>query len=204
MADGKPVSESSLPAPNLDAARERAVERLSTHYARDQLTLDELESRLERVYAARTTEALNAVFAGLPAIATPGAPGTTVAAIKRPRSRTYLAVMSGVVRRGAWVVPKRISALAFMGGVELDLREAILDPRVTEISVLAVMGGVVVTVPPNVRLESDGFAFMGGFEDQLKQPASGDPNAPVVRLTGFAFMGGVEVRVMEPGAPVDE
>lgn len=60
------------------------------------------------------------------------------------------------------------------------------------------------TVPPNVRLESDGFAFMGGFEDQLEQPASGDLHAPVVKLTGFAFMGGVEVRVLEPGAPVEE
>jgi hypothetical protein len=55
-----------------------------------------------------------------------------------------------------------------------------------------------------VRLECDGFAFMGGFEDQLKQPSSGDPNAPVVRLTGFAFMGGVEARVLPPGAPAEE
>ena len=198
------MTNSPLPAPSLDSARERVVERLSTHYARDELTLDELESRLERVYAARTMEAIESVLAGLPAIA-PAAPlSTTVAEVKRPRSRTYMAVMSGVVRRGAWMVPRRIRAVAFMGGVELDLREAIIDPGRTEISVLAVMGGVVVTVPPNVRLESDGFAFMGGFEDQLKQPASGDPNAPVVRLTGFALMGGVEARVLEPGAPVED
>jgi predicted membrane protein len=91
-----------------------------------------------------------------------------------------------------------------MGGIELDLRDATLDPGVTQISAVAVMGGVVVTVPPNVRLECDGFAFMGGFEDQLKAPASGDPNAPVVKLTGFAFMGGVEVRVLEPGAPTED
>lgn len=193
-----------LPAPSLDGVRERVVERLSTHYARDQLTLEDLESRLERVYAARTTDAIESVLAGLPAMVPAGTGDTAVADVKRPRSRTYMAVMSGVVRRGAWVVPKHIQAVAFMGGVELDLREAILDPRVTEISVLAVMGGVVVTVPPNVRLESDGFAFMGGFEDQLKQPASGDPNAPVVKLTGFAFMGGVEVRVLEPGAPAED
>jgi hypothetical protein len=195
------MTNSPLPAPSLDSARERVVERLSTHYARDQLTLDELESRLERVYAARTMEAIESVLTGLPAVATPDAPSTAVADVKRPRSRTYVAAMSGVVRRGAWMVPKRIRAVAFMGGVELDLREAIIDPQLTEISVLAVMGGVVVTVPPNVRLESDGFAFMGGFEDQLRQPASGDPNVPVVKLTGFALMGGVEVRVLDPGAP---
>lgn len=203
MRDRTPVTESSLPAPNLDDARERVVERLSIHYARDQLTLDELESRLERVYAARTPEALDDVLTGLPALSPASGSITAARAPKAPRSRNYIAVMSGVIRRGAWLVPKRISAVAFMGGIELDLREATLGPGVTEIEVLAVMGGVVVTVPPNVRLECDGFAFMGGFEDQLKQPASGDPNAPAVRLTGFAFMGGVEARVLEPGAPAD-
>lgn len=179
------------------------MERLSIHYARDQLTLDELESRLERAYAARTSEALDAVLAGLPAVYPEGAPSAAAPTSKTPRGRNYFAVMSGIVRRGAWVVPKHINAVAFMGGIELDLREAILHQAVTEIEVFAVMGGVVVTVPPNVRLECDGFAFMGGFEDQLKQPASGDPNASLVRVTGFAFMGGVEARVLEPGAPTE-
>jgi hypothetical protein len=198
------MTDSPLPTTSLEAARERVVERLSIQYARDQLTLEELESRLERAYAARTPDALDAVFAGLPALSPEVVLKPQVPAVKVPARRTFVAVMSGVVRRGAWVVPKHISALAFMGGVELDLRDATLDPGVTEIEVLAVMGGVVVTVPPNVRLESDGFAFMGGFEDQLKQPASGDPNAPVVRLTGLAFMGGVEARVLAPGVPADE
>ena len=198
------MTDSPLPVTSLEAARERVVERLSIQYARDQLTLEELESRLERAYAARTVDALEAVLMGLPGFSPDVIPKPHIPAVKAPKSRNFIAIMSGVVRRGAWVVPKHISALAFMGGVELDLRDAVLDPGVTEIEVLAVMGGVVVTVPPNVRLESDGFAFMGGFEDQLKQPASGDPNAPVVRLTGFAFMGGVEARVLAPGVPADE
>ena len=198
------MTDSPLPAANLEAAREHVVEQLSIQYARDQLTLEELESRLERAYAARTSEALNAVLAELPSLPLQVLSKPQPRALKAPTSRNFVAVMSGVVRRGAWVVPQHISAFAFMGGVELDLRDAVLDPGVTEIEVLAVMGGVVVTVPPNVRLESNGFAFMGGFEDQLKEPASADPNAPVVRLTGFAFMGGVEARVLAPGAPAEE
>ena len=198
------MTESSLPAVSLDDARERAVERLSILYARDQLTLDELESRLERAYAARSPEALEAVLAGLPGLVPAAPPASAVPVPTVPRSRKYVAFMSGIVRRGAWLVPKRIHAIAFMGGIELDLREATLGPGVTQIDVLAVMGGVVVTVPPTVRLECDGFAFMGGFEDQLRQPASGDPEAPVVRLSGFAFMGGVETRVLPQGAPNDD
>jgi hypothetical protein len=87
-------------------------------------------------------------------------------------------------------------AIACMGGVVLDLREARLTAPVTDIYVVAVMGGVEITVPPDVRLESDGFAIMGGFEDQLKEPASMDPNAPVVRIHGLAVMGGVEAKVL--------
>lgn len=197
------MTDTPLPATSLEAARERVVERLSTQYARDELTLEDLESRLEKAYAARTSEALDALVAELPGLPPEVVPKRQVAAVKAPKSKTFVAVMSGVVRRGAWVVPKHIKAFAFMGGVELDLRDAVLDPGGTEIEVLAMMGGVVVTVPPNVRLESDGFAFMGGFEDQLKEPASADPNAPVVRLTGFAFMGGVEARVLPPGASAE-
>jgi hypothetical protein len=189
-----------VPAAPLTEQRDRVVERLSSLYARDQLSLEEFESRLDRVYAARTPDALNDTLAGLPVETTAVVPEAEAA----PGGRTYFAMMSGVVRRGVWLVPKRIRAIAFMGGVELDLREAKLSPGVTEIRAVAVMGGVVVTVPPNVRLESDGFAFMGGFEDQLKGPASSDPNAPVVRLTGFAMMGGVEGRVRARGEPNED
>jgi hypothetical protein len=94
-----------------------------------------------------------------------------------------------------WQVPARMRAFACMGGISLDLREANLSADVTDIHVFAMMGGVEIILPPDVRLESDGFAIMGGFEDQLKEPASRDPNAPLIRIHGLAIMGGVEARV---------
>jgi hypothetical protein len=112
-----------------------------------------------------------------------------------------LALMGGVIRRGVWSVPARLRAIALIGGVEIDLREAILTAAVTEIRAFAIMGAVVVRVPPNVRVESDGIAILGGFEDQLEHPAAANPSAPVVRLTGFSFMGGVEAKVETPDAP---
>ena len=103
--------------------------------------------------------------------------------------------MSGVLRKGNWTVPPRMRAIACMGGISLDLREANLSAPVTDIYVFAMMGGVEIIVPPDVRLESDGFAIMGGFEDQLKEPASRNPTAPLIRVHGLAIMGGVETRV---------
>jgi hypothetical protein len=62
------------------------------------------------------------------------------------------------------------------------------------------MGGLEVTVAPGVRLETDGFAFMGGFEDRVDDPGATARDAPVVRVTGIAIMGGVEARVLPVGA----
>ena len=196
------MPDEHAPAPlawELDERRAITIRALTDHFAQDRLTVEELEDRMDRAYRARTTADLVRVLDGLPAVET-AAPATT--AVSAPagdaaRWRNMVAFMSGVMRRGAWSVPSRLRAIAFMGSVELDLRHVELPPLM-EIQALAIMGGIEITVPPGVRLESDGLAIMGGFEDQLRQPASADPHAPVVRVTGFSLMGGVEARVQPP------
>ena len=190
------------------AAREQVVQTLADHFAQDRLTLPEYERRVELAYRAGSADALRDLTKDLaPAPVARVAEPSMVAAPDNLRvatrfgtkAKNFLALMSGVVRRGTWTVPSRIRAFACMGGIGLDLRDATLTAPVTDIYVVALMGGVEIIVPPDVRLESDGFAIMGGFEDQLKEPASRDPDAPVVRVHGLAIMGGVEARVAEPG-----
>jgi hypothetical protein len=195
-----------LPTRPIEQVRERVVEALSEHFARDDLTLDDLETRMARVYAASTPADVEALLDGLPALAT-GAPVPVAvdAFSPAPRLRERLvAIMSGIVRRGSWKIPRRLRVVAIMGGVELDLRQAELPPGVTEISAFVLMGGLVVRVPPGVRLETDGFAFMGGFEDRMHESGTARPDAPVVRVTGVAIMGGVDAQVLAVGAYVDE
>jgi hypothetical protein len=188
------------------AAKEKVVQDLAEHFAHDRLTLPEYERRVELAYRAATGGALQELTRDLapaaPARVAPGSVTTRSVDLPAPRTsraKNFFALMSGVVRRGTWTVPARIRALACMGGISLDLREANLSAPVTDIYVFAMMGGVEIIVPPDVRLESDGFAIMGGFEDQLKEPASRDPNAPLIRVHGVAIMGGVEARVAAPG-----
>ena len=190
------------------SARERIVQDLADHFAQDRLTLPEYERRVELAYRAETADALQDLTRDLrshppvrldqPAGMT--APGEARLANIGTRAKNFFALMSGVARRGRWTVPARIRAVACMGGIGLDLREATLTAPVTDIYVLAVMGGVEIIVPPDVRLETDGFAIMGGFEDQLREAASHDASAPLIRVHGLAIMGGVEARV----AGVDE
>lgn len=184
------------------------VQDLGEHFAQDRLTLPEYERRVELAYRAASNDAVRELLNDLtptPPVAL--AQPSTVAAADQSRVTTrsgskakhFLALMSGVVRRGTWTVPSRIRAFACMGGIGLDLRDAKLTGPVTDIWVFAFMGGVEIIVPPDVRLESDGFAIMGGFEDQLREAASNDPAAPVIRVHGLAIMGGVEARVAVSG-----
>lgn len=182
------------------------MQDLAEHFAQDRLSLPEYERRVELAYRAPSADALSDLTRDLtPAPMVRMAPGAAVrqddaTVVRQPsRAKNFFALMSGVVRRGTWTVPARIRAVAWMGGIGLDLREATLTAPVTDIYVFALMGGVEIIVPPDVRLESDGFAIMGGFEDQLTEPASTDPNVPLVRVHGVAIMGGVEARVAAPG-----
>lgn len=192
------------------AARERVVQDLAEHFAQDRLTLPEYERRVELVYRASSADALRDLTRDLapmpPVRVAPEALANRVDSSPpvTTHKRNFFALMSGVIRRGNWLVPARSRAVAFMGGISLDLREATLTAPVTDIYIFAMMGGVEIIVPPDVRLESDGFAIMGGFEDQLKEPASRDPDAPLIRVHGLAIMGGVEARVAAPGEEDEE
>jgi hypothetical protein len=198
----EPRDPRQLPARPIEQVRERVIDSLSEHFARDHLSLDELETRMAGVYAASTPQEVEALLEGLPALTVPAPAPTSLDADSRaPKLRERLvAIMSAVVRRGLWVIPRRLRAVAIMGGIELDLRQAELPPGVTEIHAFVLMGGIEVKVPPGVRLETDGFAFMGGFEDRVDDPGPLARDAPVVRLTGIAIMGGVEARVLPVGA----
>ena len=194
--------QSPLPVPSLEQARTEVGRILSDHFAEDRIDVDEFERRLELTFKATTVEGVRAQLDGL----TESAPGQiigadldeTVAPVEprsASRSKTFFALMSGVARRGAWSVPTNVNVVAIMGGVELDLRRGRLGPGVTTINVFALMGGVEITVPPHVRVESDGMALMGAFEDRGSERGITRADAPVVRVTGLAIMGGVEVRV---------
>jgi hypothetical protein len=108
-----------------------------------------------------------------------------------------VAIMGGASRRGQWTPARKNFALAIMGGAELDFREAVLGPGVTEVQVFAMWGGIEIIVPPGVNVESHGIGIMGGF-DHFTELAS-DPDAPTLRIAGFACMGGVEITQRYPG-----
>ncbi len=175
-----------------DAEREAAVVRLREAAGEGRLTFEELAERTQRAYEARTDAELERLSHDLPATA-PAVPRSEVDESRTDRTDWMLAVMGADERRGRWRVRNRTQAIALMGGVDLDLREAELPAGDVEITAWAIMGGVDVRVPEGVRVELGGFALMGG--NGVKGTAEPPPpGAPVVRVRAYSLMGAVTVR----------
>ncbi|AZI57372.1 DUF1707 and DUF2154 domain-containing protein [Nakamurella antarctica] len=190
-----------------DADRERVAHALNTAMAEGRLSVDELSERLASVYAARTLSALVPLTTDLPehghlwpavgaAVAQTPSPGLSRVGGNYPVLKTAIAVMGGRTIRGRWKMPARLTAVALMGGVEIDVTHAQFSSGEVTITAVALMGGVEITVPEDVRVICSGIGIMGAFDD--KSHCDCGPNAPVLRVNGVAVMGGVEIKRAKP------
>ena len=140
------MGDTSITAAGLRARREATIARLCEHFARDHIEADALERLIDRAHQATTLAQLDELTSGLPSlVATPAQPQAAASEGWRGPVRAnemVIAVMGGAERRGAWTPARRMQVTAVMGGVLLDFRQAQLSPGVTEIFVIAVMGGV--------------------------------------------------------------
>jgi hypothetical protein len=186
----------------LKSHRERTIDELIAQFANDGLELPEFERRLDLANRATTLAELDVLTRDPPA--RPSKTSATVPATSRrtavetwTRDRQFLvAVMGGAIRRGRWNPAQRTFLFAFWGGAELDFREALLPQGITEISIVAIMGGAEIIVPPGVNVECDGIAIMGGFDHSGQ---NGGPDSPTLRVNGLAIMGGVDIKCRLPG-----
>jgi hypothetical protein len=181
-----------------DSDRDRVADQLREALAEGRLTPQEHAERLDAVYEAKTYAELAPIVHDLPA----------TGGVRPPEAATYtapddlpppqaatpniVAIFSGAERTGRWLIEPQTNVVAVFGGIELDLRQAVLSRREITINIVAVMSGVNLTVPPGVRVVNSIADVFGGTslapEDTL------DADAPLIRLTGFNLFGGVSVK----------
>lgn len=81
-----------------------------------------------------------------------------------------------------------------MGAVDLNLKNAIISEDVY-VNVSAVMGGVDIYVPANVRVVTDGCStVMGGIDVNTSYANFHAADSPRVIITGSCVMGGIEIK----------
>jgi hypothetical protein len=173
-----------------DADRERTAQVLRTSGANGQLTVDELDERVEAAYAAKTRGQLEQLVQDLgdtrerpdDVPVRPGDEGT----------RWVISVMGGSDRKGRWRVGRSVTVLNFMGGSNLDLNDAELAGDVVEMRVYSLMGGSEIRVPEGLDVEVSEFAFMGG--NDISHGEAARAGGPLLRLKMISIMGGSSLR----------
>ena len=202
-----------------DADRDHVADQLREALAEGRLSPEEHAERIDAVYAAKTYAELAPIVEDLPTAGRPGgrpggrpeqrqpamdvAGGGAATSLPAPvrHAANIVAIFGGAGRKGRWLVEPHTTILAVFGGVELDLRQAVLSQREVTINVTCVFGGVEVKVPPGVRVTNSAAAVFGGV--QLPDDDPLEPDAPVIKLTGLALFGGVDVkrRPADSGGP---
>jgi len=109
-----------------------------------------------------------------------------------PVHASQFSLLSGSKRRWGKSVFRGAEMTAFMGGCELDLRDALMSTgELAVIDVFAVMGGVTIFVPPHWTVSQEVEAIMGGVHDKTHSVPSNPAQHLLVR--GTVVMGGVEI-----------
>ena len=170
-----------------DADRDAVIELLKERTADGSLTLDEFAERVDGALAARTRADLDAVTTDL-------ARTTSASAGRRtPTTTTVVSVMAGAGRKGRWRCGDRVTAVAVMGGCQIDFRGAEIDADEVHVLAVAVMGGIDIVVPEGIEVALDGLPIMGGKSMQVKNVPT-LPGSPRIFVHAYPIMGGVTVR----------
>ena len=125
----------------------------------------------------------------------------TLAPSQVPEQRGAVTVLSHTRRDADWILPRLFRVFTFWGNVELDLTHVLLGPGTSVIDIRCIMASVEITVPPDLRVESEVDAVLGSAEVQRQIASTTSPDAPTVRITGSTFMGSIEIKVVDPNAP---
>ncbi|MCV7098526.1 DUF1707 SHOCT-like domain-containing protein [Mycobacterium kubicae] len=185
--DAKDTRDASSRAADTD--RIQIAQLLAYAAEQGRLQLNEYEDRLTKAYAATTYQELDDLRADLPGTAVSPRRGGTC---NPAPSTLLLALMSGFERRGRWNVPKKLTTFTLWGNGVVDLRYADFTSTEVDIRAYSIMGAQTILLPPEVNVEINGRAVMGGFDREVV--GEGTQGAPKVKIRGFSLFGGVGVK----------
>jgi hypothetical protein len=196
-----PIASGNLRAS--DADREQVANLLSTAYAEGRLNREEHDERVDQLMRAKTFDDLVLITRDLVVIGSPNPVArqtngsfTIDTARQNPETDKMIAIFGGVNRKGRWRARRNIQALALFGGMDLDLRDAIFEAPLVEISGFWCFGGLDIKVPEGIEVQDQTAGIFGGTDVRdIGDPA---PGAPTLVIKGVTLFGGVSVRGPKP------
>jgi hypothetical protein len=121
-------------------------------------------------------------------------------AVARPLDRV-VCVMANVVRKYAIQPGTVVKAASVMGYCTIELTSGSMEPGEMLLECVAVMGGLEIRIPANVRVEIVGGGLFGSFEQEGTFAPSSEHDRTLVRVQGGAVMGLVVVKAIDIPRP---
>jgi hypothetical protein len=107
-----------------------------------------------------------------------------------------VAIFGGLDRRPFPPGWTKETVIGIFGGGELDLSSSPPGPE-ARLTVVAILGGFKILVPPGTRVSVRGFGLLGGREVKVSQRGDG----PRITMSLWVFLGGVEVDEQQQQPP---
>ena|ERR1700676_199209 len=107
-----------------------------------------------------------------------------------------VAVFGGSERRVGSQTFRGGKAMAVFGGIELDLRDALIEGEEAVLELNCVFGGVEIHVPRTWNVDGRCIPVFGGYSDETRQAVVTDPATQKEKrlvITGTVLFGGVEI-----------
>jgi hypothetical protein len=200
-----------------------AIEKLSVQFSRNAMSMEEYERLVDYIQKAESERELtiiekivgeSAACSGIEDEAIPPKPGAGYSneTSQRRDSAHYtftgmfgaegadVTFMSSREISGASLVGKRRSFLSFLGSVSITIEERQLPPGKTIVNAVSLLGSIIITAPPSVKITMEANAVLGtaviergtGVMETLRS------DAPELVVTGGAFMGSLIVEIRKP------
>lgn len=175
-----------------DIERDRTGELLREAYADGRLTLDEFNERMESALAAKTRGDL----AGLTRDLVPESGGQVIRAHQQSTTdrtkRRLVSILGNSRQSGAWDPPGEVDAVAVLGDVLIDLRQADLINGRLDVQANAVLGNITVLVRPGTRVVLDGLDLLSNKEIHRHDGAA-PSNGDIVHVHGNLILSNIKI-----------
>jgi hypothetical protein len=169
--------------------REATVETLQHAAADGRLPLHEFSERIGTALTAETRDQLEAAAAGVAAAAPVGSTHAVSSIVTFFGHRRQI---------GRWRLPGALRVCGLFGDIYIDLRGAVVNDEVAEISALTLFGNLCVDVPEGVEVELTGFDVLGDRELRLA-PVPRRSGTPLIRMRAYGLLGDIYVRTPADG-----
>lgn len=109
---------------------------------------------------------------------------------KKDDSKNYIAIFGEQKNNFANEEFKGANLTSIFGGLEIDLRDAIIKEDIV-ISVVSLFGGVDIFVPDNVKVEVSSVPIFGGVENKNRNKKK---DGPIVYIDAVCIFGGIDIK----------